>query len=212
MDATTAQLLSGLQALKVSRAAQRLAPLMAFIDLLQTWNRVYNLTALQTREDIVTSHLLDSVGAHALLCGQRIADVGSGGGLPGIPLAICHPDKHFVLVEANAKKTRFVQQAIIELGLNNVSVAHCRVEAYPQPGSFETVISRAFGSLARFIDQAGALCDAQGCLLAMKGRYPHNELDELTQLATGAFRVTRVHRAHVPGLEAERHIVELRRA
>jgi 16S rRNA (guanine527-N7)-methyltransferase len=177
--------------------------LTAYLALLAKWNRTYNLTAIRNEERMVTHHLLDSLAILPhLMDVTTLADVGSGAGLPGVPLAICRPDMRLTSVEANQKKAAFQQQAKIELGLGNVGV-HCgRVES--MTGAFDAVISRAFAELAAFVARAGHL---SARLLAMKGVYPQAELECLPN----GWRLTQAIRLEVPGLDAERYLIVLGR-
>lgn len=196
----------GLEALGLSSLshAQR-RKLLAYIELLDKWNKVYNLTAVRDPLEMVTRHILDSLALFPYLKGPDVLDIGTGAGLPGIPLAIARPDVDFTLLDANAKKTRFVRQAAAELGLANVEVAQVRVEKY-QPGrKFATLIARAFGSLAGIVSGARHLCGDDGEILLMKGAYPEPELAEIP----AGFKVIETVKLHVPGLEAERHLVRL---
>ena len=200
-------LATGLNTLGLAVEVPRQQILLDYIALLGKWNRVYNLTAVRDPVEMVPLHLLDSLAVAPHLHGVRILDVGSGPGLPGIPLAAILPELRFTLLDSNGKKTRFMQQAAIELGLSNVDVVHARVENYHPPEGFDTVISRAFASIADFVSLAGPLCRQGGRLLAMKGRYPE---DELAGLPAG-FKVAAVHALRVPGLDSERHLVEIMR-
>lgn len=179
--------------------------LLAYLRLLDKWNRVFNLTAIRRLEDMVSLHLLDSLAIRPVLPGGRLADIGSGAGLPGIPIAVTEPQRPVVLVEAAAKKARFLRQAASELGLANLAVKQCRVESYHPPQPFATVISRAFASIADFLARAGHLCQPGGRLFAMKGKHPAPELKGLPQ----GYRLIEVHRLTVPGVAAERHVVEI---
>jgi len=175
--------------------------LTTYLVLLTKWNRTYNLTAIRDPEQMITHHLLDSLAILPHLDGIRtLADVGSGAGLPGLPLAICRSDLKLVSVEANQKKAAFQQQAKIELGLANVSIHSGRVEVLT--GLFDAVISRAFAELADFIAQAGHLGRR---LLAMKGILPQEEMDRLPE----PWRVTKTVKLEVPGLAAARHLIVL---
>jgi 16S rRNA (guanine527-N7)-methyltransferase len=179
--------------------------LLAFIDLLEKWNRSFNLTAVEGPAAMVSHHLLDSLSILPFLAGDYLLDVGSGAGLPGLPLAIALPRSHFVLLDSNGKKTRFMQQALLELKLPNVSVVKSRIEEYRPDRAFDTVISRAFSSLVEFVGVSRAACGPRTRLLAMKGLYPGEELKELAESGYS----TEITRLNVPGLAAERHLVSL---
>lgn len=200
------QLTRGSAALQLALSAEQCNKLLAYLQLLIKWNQVYNLTAVRNPSDMITRHLLDSLAVIPFIKGPRVLDVGTGAGLPGIPLAIALPGLDFVLLDSVAKKTRFVVQAVSELGLSNVVVKTQRVERYRSLGLFDTVISRAFSSVAEFVAVAGGLCRRnEGVLLAMKGRDPQ---DELSALPPG-YRVKAVTRLAVPDLDEERHVVQL---
>jgi 16S rRNA (guanine527-N7)-methyltransferase len=177
--------------------------LAAYLALLAKWNHTYNLTAINDEQRMVTHHLLDSLAVLPhLMDVSTLADVGSGAGLPGIPLAISRPDLQLTSIETSQKKAAFQQQVKIELGLANVSI-HCgRVEA--ATGAFDAAISRAFAELSAFVRHAGHLSRR---LLAMKGSYPQAEIDSLP---TG-WHMSEAVRLDVPGLNAERHLIVLRR-
>ena len=175
--------------------------LQIYQALLLRWNRTINLTAITESDKIVTHHLLDALAVHEFIIGQRVLDVGSGAGLPGIPLALINPDKDFILLDSNGKKTRFMTQARIELGLENVTVVKSRIEDYDDRANH--VISRAFSSLAEFARVCLRLLEKNGSLLAMKG--PGYEI-ELSALES-AF--TRLHQVSVPNLDAERYLIEV---
>lgn len=183
--------------------------LAAYLALLDKWNRVYNLTAIRQPRQMVTHHLLDSLSLLPQLGPlERLADVGSGAGLPGIPLAIARPAMAVTLIESNQKKAAFLQQAKIELKLENVSI-HCgRVEAYKPDVLFDAVVSRAFSDLALFVRVAGHLVEEAAPLLAMKGLAPEDEIAELP----AGWQVAGCTPLHVPGLAAQRHLVVIRRA
>lgn len=184
------------------------ARLAAYLALLAKWNRVYNLTAVRDERQMVTQHLLDSLAVLPHLGPYAsLADVGSGGGLPGIPLAIARPEMAVTLIEANHKKATFLQQAKIELGLVNVSI-HCgRVEDFKPISLFAAVISRAFSDLALFVRVAGHLLAPEAPLLAMKGVEPQ---DEIAQLPAG-WQVAQSLPVAVPGLDAQRHLILISR-
>ena len=183
-----------------------LQKIIAYLDLLQKWNRVYNLTAVRETKDMVPLHIMDALSALPYLQGGRILDVGSGAGLPGIPLAIFESQKHFTLLDSNGKKTRFLQQVKSDLGLQNVTIETNRVENYATDEKFDTVISRAFTSIAKMLELTGNLCGNSGLFVAMKGEYPAEELQSLRE----GFIVDSVHRLNVAGLDAQRHIVCIR--
>ncbi|MBK7135666.1 MAG: 16S rRNA (guanine(527)-N(7))-methyltransferase RsmG [Rhodocyclales bacterium] len=205
---TAEQLSRGLVALGLDLPPSAQGKLLAFAALLGKWNKVYNLTALRDAEQVVSHHLLDSLAVLPHLGkAKRLADIGSGGGLPGIPLAIARPDLQVALVESNQKKSAFEQQAKIELGLANVS-AHCeRVEAWQPEEKCDVVVSRAFSDLAEFVRLSGHLLAEGGALLAMKGVHPY---EEIAQLPAG-WRVAEVIPLQVPGVEGARHLVRVER-
>lgn len=185
--------------------------LLSFLELLRHWNRTINLTAVREIDDMVAAHLLDSLAIRPWLAGERILDVGSGAGLPGIPLAIVEPHRSFVLLDSAAKRCRFLTQAVVELGLANVRVENRRVEDYlvssDEGPSFSTITARAFSSLDKFVAAAGHLLDDQGSLLAMKGKMPRDELNELPD----GWRLQHAEKLVIPGLAAERHLLILGR-
>lgn len=196
--------------LKLSTAAQE--KLLAYLALLKKWNRTYNLTAIRDEKEMLTYHLLDSLAVLAVvdepaLAGRRWADVGSGAGLPGIPLAIARPDLDMTLIEAVDKKTAFQRQARIELSLSNITVAGGRVEDMPD-GGFDAVISRAFAELAEFVRLAGRLLRSSGRLYAMKGQVPQDEISRLPQ----GWTLVDCLSLKVPGLDAQRHLLVLEKA
>ena len=199
---------SGISLLGESATTEQKKQLSAYAGLLEKWNRTYNLVADADPERIISRHILDSLTALPCLKAGRILDAGSGAGLPGIPLAILRPESRFVLLDSNGKKTRFLQQAVIELGLSSrVETVKSRIEEYHPGHAFDTVISRAFAGLEDFVSFCLHLCDRQSVLLAMKGRYPESEL---RALKTGV-EITAVKAVAVPGVQAERHIVCLKK-
>ncbi len=196
----------GVTQLGLDLSATVQARLLQYVALLAKWNRAYNLTAVREPAAMLDRHLLDSLAVLPHLQGPRVLDVGSGAGLPGIPLALARPDLHFTLLDSNGKKTRFMNQAVAELGLANVSVVQSRIEDYQVPAPFDTVITRAFATVAEVIAGAGRLCAPQGQLLLMKGAYPITELEALPP----AYRLREAVRLQVPGLDAERHVLVIR--
>jgi 16S rRNA (guanine527-N7)-methyltransferase len=180
-----------------------LEKLLKYIELIQKWSKAYNLTAILDAEDIARRHVLDSLSIHPFLKGKRIIDVGSGAGLPGIPLSLINPDKKFVLLDSQGKKTRFLWQVIQELNLNNVEVVKERAELYQPIDCFDSILSRAFTSLKEMLLKTKHLSCKDGLFLAMKGAYPQDELNEIPP----GFTVVDVHPLHVAGLLEERHVV-----
>lgn len=201
-------LAAGLDALGVSVDAAAQDKLLAYLALLEKWNRVYNLTAIREPDRMLSHHVLDSLAVVPHIGGGAIADVGSGAGLPGIPLALARSDWAITLIESNHKKSAFLKQAAIELALANVDVREERVENVEPAASYDVVISRAFSDLAEFATLTGRLCARNGVLVAMKGVYPYEELAAVP----GSYRVEKVVPLKVPGLSAERHLVILRRS
>lgn len=192
-------------ALGLGRDPLRERTLLDYLQLLSRWNRVYNLTAVGEPEAMVTRHLLDSLAVVPHLRGDRFADIGSGAGLPGIPLAIWLTDRHFVLVDNNGRKVRFLRQAQIDLGLRNIEVVEARIQDWRPPQGFDGVLSRAFASLPEFVAAAGHLPAPAGIFYALKGRWP-----EPGAKSPGPDHViTAVHELHIPGLAAPRHLVEV---
>jgi 16S rRNA (guanine527-N7)-methyltransferase len=202
MDACREILTAGIESLRLSIDEDKIERLLGFIKLIEKWNKAYNLTAIRNREEMVRLHLLDSLAVLDFVEGQRVIDIGTGAGLPGIPLAICRPEIEFVLLDSNAKKTRFVQQAVLELKLKNVTVCHSRVEQYRPENRFNTVITRAFASLPAIVELTEHLLGKGGVVLAMKGQSPDAELEHMAQKTT-------VIPVHVPGIEAERCLVRI---
>jgi len=179
--------------------------LLRLVDALAAGNAQFNLTAIRDRQGMLQKHVLDSLSLRPYLSGQRLADVGTGAGFPGLPLAIVDPGRRFALIEATGKKARFVTATAASLRCDNVEVVHARAESYRPVDLFDTVIARALSSLADFVAYAGHLCAPQGRLLAMKGKRPDDEVAALPK----SFRLVAIHRLKVPGLDAERHLVEL---
>ena len=182
--------------------------LTLFLGELTKWNKAYNLTAVRDPQQMVVRHIFDSLVAGPMLRGTRILDAGTGAGLPGIPLALCYSDKQFALLDSNGKKIRFVQHVAGELGLHNVQPVQARIESYEPDHKFDSVISRAFTSLREFADNSGRLIAPHGCLLAMKGKLPDQEIRELPS----EWRASEIRELQVPGLDEERHVVVLESA
>ncbi|WP_305909847.1 16S rRNA (guanine(527)-N(7))-methyltransferase RsmG [Methylomarinum sp. Ch1-1] len=204
MDKCRHILRQGLQQLALPVDEEKIDRLLAFIKLIGKWNKAYNLTAVRDEREMATLHILDSLAILPYVQGSRVADIGTGAGLPGIPLAIFLPQVEFTLVDSNSKKTRFVQQAILELKLKNVTVKHSRVEQFTPSERFSTVIMRAFASLETIINLTRHLLAEEAVLLAMKGQNPEQELMQLTEKYT-------VIPIDVPGIAAERCLVRIER-
>ena len=201
----TQQLQAGIARMGLDISGAQQAQLLAYAGLLQKWNKTYNLTALRDARQMVTHHLLDSLTLLPYLAGaSAMLDVGSGGGQPGIPAAVCRPDLAVTLLDANTKKTAFLQQAAIELGLANVRVISGRVEAANGVRA-DIITSRAFAELADFVSLTAHLLPEGGRWVAMKGVYPAEEIRRLPDFAA----VVQTDAVQVPGLDAERHIVVL---
>ena len=179
--------------------------LIQYVELLDRWNKTYNLTAVRKPEQMVTRHLLDSLAICPYLRGKRILDVGTGAGLPGIPLAVAFPERQFTLLDSNSKKTRFVTQAVSELELSNVDVVQSRVENFQSSELFDTIISRAYSTIGDMVKQTSHLLAADGVFLAMKGLKPLAEIDELPT----NYIVKESYEIKVSGLDAKRHLLEI---
>jgi len=196
---------AGLVALGLDPALS--APLRAYLALLVRWNATYNLTAIRDPREMVAKHLLDSLAMAAHVADGTLADLGTGPGLPGIPLALAKPGLRVTLVESNGKKARFLRAAVRELGLPNAEVAESRIEALDRPGAFDQITARALATLPQIIAFGGHLLKRDGRLLAMKGTRPD---DEIAGLPDGWW-LENVQPLTVPGLAAERHLVVVAR-
>ena len=196
----------GLAALHLDAAALA-PPLLQYLALLDRWNHTYNLTAVRDPREMVTRHLLDSLAMHAFVEDGSLADLGTGPGLPGIPLAIAQPGLQVTLVESNGKKARFLREAVRTLGLGNARVAESRAEALDEPGAYDALTARALDTLAGIIKVGGHLLKPGGKLLAMKGVRPDEEIAALP----AGWTVCALHALTVPGLVGERHLVVVER-
>ena len=195
----------GCERLQLPVTAAQLQQLLDYLALLSKWNKSYNLTAVRDETQMVTRHLLDSLAIAKHLSGQRLIDVGTGGGLPGVPMAILFPQREFHLLDSNGKKTRFLFQVKTALGLDNMTVHQARVESFHPDALFDTVLSRAFASLQDMVRDCRHLLNPEGRFLAMKGVYPTAELETLSK----EYAVVAVYPLTVPGLDEQRHLVEL---
>jgi 16S rRNA (guanine527-N7)-methyltransferase len=180
--------------------------MLRLLDELERWNAAYNLTAIRDRRQMLTHHLLDSLSVHRALHGTRIADVGTGAGFPGLPLAIADPQRHFTLLDSNGKKIRFVTHAARVLGLKNVDAVHARAERFTPAAPFDTVVARAFAALETLAESIAPLCGPDTRVLAMKGRPSEGELAALPP----GWSIERLEALDVPGLGEERQLVVLR--
>ena len=198
---------AGIVTLGLDLTDQQYTQLSAYIELLLRWNKVFNLTAIRTPEEMLPLHLFDSLSVAHYLKGKTCLDVGSGAGLPGIPLAIVQPDRQFSLLDTNGKKTRFMQQAVIELGLKNVNVIHERVEKWSSDRLFDAIISRAFSSVQDFVTLTAMHLQEDGSLYAMKGCYPD---DELSQMPVG-YTVVSETALDIPQMSVDRFLIEIKK-
>ena len=200
--------MSGAAELGIPLSSDQAAQLLRLLDELDDWNQRMNLTAIRERGQQITKHLLDSLSIHSFVHGERVVDIGTGAGFPGLPLAVAMPQLQLVLVDSTAKKLKFVEHAAQTLGLQNVQTVHTRAENYRPKERFDCVVSRAVGPLETFVKGSGHLCVGGGRLLAMKGRYPTDELEHIPS----GWKLAAVHRLNVPGLDEQRHLVELCRS
>ncbi|MDV3504608.1 16S rRNA (guanine(527)-N(7))-methyltransferase RsmG [Marinobacter sp. M-5] len=201
------QLETGLAAIGLELEASAQQQLLDFLALLNKWNGAYNLTAVRDPGQMVSRQLLDSLSVLPFVTTDHLLDVGAGGGLPGIPLAIVLPQKRFTLLDSNSKKTRFLTQCVLELGLQNVEVIHGRAESCDPQRLFSQISSRAFTALDNLVSWCGHLLANDGEFLAMKGQFPD---DEVAALPAG-WQLTSRHSLQVPGSEGERHLLTLSR-
>ena len=199
------QLIDDAGLLGVTLTDEQAARALQLLDELSIWNRSYSLTAITGREAMIRGHLLDSLSAHPDLDGLQIADVGTGAGFPGLPLALASPQRAFTLIDSVAKKIRFVTHAARKLALANVTPLQARVETLTPLSCFDTVIARAYAALPDLLSSVQGLCGPATRVLALKGRYP---ADELAQLPPG-WRLQHSRALRIPGLDAERHILRL---
>ena len=200
------RLRAGLTALGLELDASVIERQLDYLDLLLRWNAAYNLTAVRDAGEMVTRHLLDSLAVLPFVSGESLADLGTGAGLPGIPLALAKPGLEVHLVDSNGKKARFLREAVRQLKLEGARVEESRVEAVV--GKFDCITARAFATLSDMLALGGHLLADEGRWLALKGRFPQDELDNLPV----GFQMEAVHRLEIPGLDAERHLVIIKRS
>ncbi|MBO1927755.1 16S rRNA (guanine(527)-N(7))-methyltransferase RsmG [Thiomicrorhabdus sp. 6S2-11] len=198
------QLESALEAIALDLSGAQIDSLMAYLTLLQKWNKVYNLTAIRDPQEMLIKHLIDSLAVVPHITSESLIDVGSGGGLPGIPLAICFPDRRIDMLDSNIKKTRFLTQAKAELGLVNSQVWHKRVEEYQPEPLYDAVISRAFASLEDMFTWTKDLIPENGVWWAMKAQKETEEFANLPDYAV----IEDTIELHVPGLDAQRRLIK----
>ena len=196
----TARIRQGLQYFDLKASDEQIDLWNRYINLLNKWNKAYNLTAVRNIDEMLNRHLIDSLSIANLVKGEKLIDVGTGPGLPGIPLAIFYPEKSFHLLDSNGKKTRFLQQAKLELMLDNVTVINDRVENVQLKPKFDGVLSRAFTTLEDMLAKTAHLCDSSGHFYAMKGIWPETELQAVS-------KPYKVHALDWPGNDTERHLV-----
>jgi 16S rRNA (guanine527-N7)-methyltransferase len=207
-DELARQLELGIEGLDLELDREAQARLLQHLALLEKWNRVHNLTAIRDKAKALSVHLLDSLAVAPFVTGKRLLDAGSGGGFPGIPIAVARPDVQVTLLDSNHKKCAFLNQAIAELGLKNVGVVCERVESWRPAERLDFIVSRALAEIAEVIALAGHLLAPGGVIAAMKGIHPFEEIERVP----AGFRVRQVHVLAVPGLGAERHLVLIERA
>lgn len=197
----------GLSALALEACDSKIQQLLQYVQLLDQWNKHFNLTSVREPEQMVVRHILDSLSVVPHILEERVLDMGTGAGLPGVVLAIYNPDKNYVLLDSNGKKTRFLSQVKIELGLSNMAVAKSRAETYHPDRLFPAVSSRAFASLVNSVALLDKLLAVNGFFYAMKGKYPDQEVQELPE----RYALEKVHTLAVPGLNEDRHLIVIKR-
>ncbi|MDQ8039294.1 MAG: 16S rRNA (guanine(527)-N(7))-methyltransferase RsmG [Rickettsiella sp.] len=183
-----------------------IAKLADYLLLIERWNRVYNLTSIHNPTQMIPKHILDSLSISPYLQGTRILDVGTGAGLPGIPLALTHPNYHFTLLDSNGKKTRFITHVIQKLAISNIDIIQARVENFRVSLCFDTIITRAFSTLTDFLKKTQHLACSKGIFLSMKGQYPTEEINKLDS----NFVVTSVNSVNIIGLNERRHVIVIK--
>ena len=198
---------AGMQQMGVEYSSEQRDMLLTYLQLLMTWNKAYNLTAIRDPGEMIKLHLLDSLAVLPHVSGRRLIDVGTGAGLPGIPLAIMCPERDFTLLDSNGKKTRFLFQARCDLGLSNLKEINSRVENHQPEVPYDAVLSRAFTSVADMVNKCSHLLSPEGLFLAMKGKFPQSELSEVGK----DYKVNASHTLQVPGVDGERHLIVISR-
>jgi 16S rRNA (guanine527-N7)-methyltransferase len=201
------QLTSCLKDSDVTPSSEQIEKLVAYVLMMHKWNKAYNLTSVRDPQQMLIKHIVDSIVVAPFLSQTYYIDVGTGPGLPGIPLAIMCPDKHFVLLDSLGKRVRFMKQAAYELKLSNIEPVQSRVEDYQSKVKLDGVISRAFASLKDMLHWCQHLVDSQGIFLALKGQLPEDELKEISD----KFDLVEIIKLKVPHLVGERHIIKIRK-
>jgi 16S rRNA (guanine527-N7)-methyltransferase len=207
-EALATELSSGLKKLGLTLSSEQQQLLLDYLALLVKWNKAFNLSGVKNASDMLSRHILDSLSMVPFIKGNCILDVGTGPGLPGIPLAICYPQKDFILLDSNGKKTRFIFQALVELGLKNVDVQNTRIENLSTSKEIDTIVSRAFSTIKDLLTVTQHIVDRASVpitILAMKGLYPEEELADLPM----NYVMRAATSVKVPGHPAERHIIEI---
>lgn len=195
------------EALPFAVSQQQQQQLLAFLALVHKWNKTYNLTSVRDPLDMVAVHLVDSIAVHPHTYGQRLIDVGTGPGLPGVPLAIMQPDTQFVLLDSLGKRIRFLKQVAFELKLANIEPVQSRVENYVVEQGFDGVVTRAYASVQDMLDSCQHLISNKGRFIALKGQFPEQELNGISD----NFMMQESHEIAVPGLDAQRHVIILKK-
>jgi len=206
-DVELAALINSTASLGVTLDARAATQLLMLLDELSRWNKIYNLTAIGERHDMIVRHLLDSLAVWPLLEGSRVIDVGTGAGFPGLPLAIADPHRQFTLLDSNGKKVRFVAHVARTLDLGNVQTVQARAETHTPPLFYDTVVTRAFAPLPELLDKVVGLCGPNTLVLAMKGRRQSTEREELP----AQWRIETDRDLLIPGLARSRHVTAMRR-
>jgi len=200
-------LMQGSESLSLTLTEQQAEKLVGYVERIDKWNKAYNLTSVREPEQMMVKHILDSIAVAPFIDGKTIIDVGTGPGLPGIPLSVMLPDSSFTLLDSLGKRVRFMKQCAFELGLNNVTPVHSRVEDHKPDQPYDIVLSRAFASLKDMLHWCEHLVDSSGVFVALKGQFPQSEIDEVSD----HFRIESVKALLVPELEGERHLVNIRK-